>query len=284
MNRSELAVLVLATGLGWAALARGQAQPPVPPPPPLVEGLPLAGEEAEAFLRKARALNRTPIGEGITRPDRVTLTDGTRTCRAVWKTIHDRRIGLQRMDRGGYEFDFRDSWKSEVAAYELDKLLGLSLVPPTVERSLFGRTGSLQVWVEAAMTEDERKRRGLEAPDAAAWNAQMHKVRLLHQLTYNTDYRNVRNLLVDPAFRVYAVDSSRAFRIQEELLTPQDLVSFSRAVLERLAALDRPTLEARLGAWLGGRQIDGLLARRDRILALVKERIAEKGEEAVLYP
>jgi hypothetical protein len=283
VKRSGRAVLVLVTGLAWAVLARGQAQPPVPPPP-LAEGLPLAGEEAEAFLRAAHVLSRTPIGTGITRPDRVTLTDGKRTHRGVWKTINERRLGLQRLDGGGYEFDFRDSWKSEVAAYELDKLLGLGLVPPTVERRLAGRTGSLQIWVEAAMTEDDRMRKGLEAPDAAAWNAQMHKVRLLHQLTYNTDYRNVRNVLVDPQFHIYAVDSSRAFRIQEELLTPADLVSFSRAALDRLAALDRATLEARLGAWLGGRQIDGLLARRDRILALVKERIAEKGEEAVLYP
>ena len=194
MKRSGLAVLVLATGFAWPALARGQAQPPVPPPPPLVEGLPLVGEDAETFLRTARVLDRTPIGTGITRPDRVTLTDGKRTHRGVWKTINERRMGLQRLDRGGYEFDFRDSWKSEVAAYELDKLIGLGLVPPTVERRVAGRTGSLQMWVEAAMTEDDRKRRGLEAPDAAAWNAQMHKVRLLHQLTYNTDYRNVRNV------------------------------------------------------------------------------------------
>jgi hypothetical protein len=284
VKRSGLAVVVLASGLVRPAPARGQAQAPVPPPPPLVEGLPLAGEEAEAFLRTAHVVARTPIGTGITRPDRVTLTDGTRTHRAVWKTIHERRMGLQRIEGGGLEFDFRDSWKSEVAAYELDKLLGLGLVPPTVERRIAGRTGSAQMWVEGALTEDDRKRKGLEAPDADAWNAQMHKVRLLHQLTYNTDYRNIRNVLVDAKFRVYAVDSSRAFRIQEDLLTPEDLVRFSRTVLDRLAALDRPTLEARLGAWLDGRQIDGLLARRDRILALVKERIAEKGEEAVLYP
>jgi len=109
-------------------------------------------------------------------------------------------------------------------------------------------------------------------------------VRLLHQLTYNTDYRNARNVLIDPSFRIYAVDSSRAFRIQTDLLTPDDLVSFSRATLERLAALDRPTLEARLGSWLGKRQIDGLLARREAILALAKQRVAERGEDAVLYP
>ena len=256
---------------------------PVPAEEPKASGLLLQGQEAEEFLRTARVVDREGIGKGITRPEKLTLTDDKQTLHAAWKTIDVHKPGQQRMERG-WEFDFRDSWKSEVAAYELDKLLGLGLVPPTVERRVDGRTGSLQMWIEAAMTEDDRKQKGLEAPDAAAWNAQMHKVRLLHQLTYNTDYRNVRNVLVDPKFRVYAVDSSRAFRIQEELLTPEDLVGFSRAVLEKLAALDRPTLVARLGAWLDGRQIDGLLARRDRILALVKERIAEKGEGAVLYP
>jgi hypothetical protein len=109
----------------------------------------------------------------------------------------------------------------------------------------------------------------------------MHRVRLLHQLTYNTDYRNPQNVLVDPAFRIHAVDSSRAFRIQKDLLAPKDLVRFSRATLEKLAALDRPALDAGLGRWLDGSQIAGLLARRDRILALAKERVAEKGEDAV---
>jgi hypothetical protein len=120
------------------------------------------------------------------------------------------------------------------------------------------------------------KRTPLGAGDAAAWNAQMHRVRLLHQFTYNTDYRNVRNVPIDPAFRIYAVDSSRAFRIQADLMTPDDLVCFSRVSLERLAALDRPTVEARLGSWLGKSQIDGLLARRGKILALAKQRVAER--------
>jgi len=283
VKRSGRAVLVLAAGLVWAALARGQAQPPVPPPPPLVEGLPLAGEAAEVFLRTAQALDRTPIGKGITRPDRVTLTDGTRTCRGVWKTINDRRMGLQRIEGGGYEFDFRDSWKSEVAAYELDKLLGLGLVPPTVERRIAGRTGSLQLWVEAAMTEDERKRKGLEAPDAAAWNAQMHKVRLLHQLTYNTDSRNIRNVLTDPSFRVYAIDFSRSFASYDQLRNEKLLERFPRAALEAVKRLDEPTLQEKIGRWVSRPQIRALLKRRDQILLVAQKRITEKGEAAVLY-
>ena len=54
-------------------------------------------------------------------------------------------------------------------------------------------------------------------------------------------------------------------------------------MLEALKALDRPTLQAKLGPWLGGPQIDSLLKRRDKILALAAKHVAERGEAAVLY-
>ena len=202
--------------------------------------------------------------------------------RAVWKTIDVHTLGQQRMEQG-WEFDFRDSWRSEVAAYELDKLLGLGLVPPTVERHVDNHAGSLQLWVEQAVTEDERRRRNLQPPHVVHWNNQLHNVRLLHQLEYNTDFQNVRNVLIDPAFRVYAIDNSRAFRIQRTLLAPNDLVCFSRTVLERLRALDLPSLQQHLGPWLDKTQLEGLLARRDAILAIVERRVKEKGEGAVLF-
>jgi hypothetical protein len=245
-------------------------------------GLPLQGAEAEEFLRTARVVQRSPIGEGVTRPDRLTLSDDRRTLHAVWKAIDVHNPGHQRLEFG-WEFDFRDSWKCEVAAYELDKLLGLGLVPPTVERRLFGRTGSLQLWVENSLTEHDRSRRRLNPPHLPRWNNQLHNVRLLHQLEYNTDFRNVRNVVVDPEFRIYAVDNSRAFRIQRDLLAPDDLACFSRSVLERLKALDLPLLEERLGRWLEKGQLDGLIARRDAILLLVEERIREKGEGGTLF-
>lgn len=249
-------------------------------------GLPLQGQEAEAFLRTAHVTARRPVGQGITHPELLTLTDGTRTLRAVFKTIDEHEPGMFRMENGGWEFDFRDSWKSEVAAYELDKLLGLGLVPPTVEREVYGRTGSVQIWVEGVMSEDDRQERGLEPQgprQVVRWTHQIHCVRLLHQLTYNADFRNVENILVDPDFRVYLVDSSRAFRIQEDLLDPDDLSCFSRAALQRLGELDRARLEERLGSWLGDMQIESLLARRDRILEIVQKRLQERGPGQVLF-
>jgi len=246
-------------------------------------GLPLKGEEAETFLRTAKVVRKKGLGRGITLAEQYTLSDGSRTHRAVWKTIDEFKRGVTSFEGGGVIVDFADSWKHEVAAYELDKLVGLGLVPPTVERK-FGRTvGSLQIWVEGTMTEGNRKQQKIEPPDTRAWNAQVHKVRLLHQLTFNTDSRNVHNLLVDRDFRIYAIDSSRAFATYGDLRAEEELTRFSRSVLEALKTLDRPTLDAKLGRWLTGPQLDSILKRRDRIVTLAAKRVREQGEVAVLY-
>jgi hypothetical protein len=247
-------------------------------------GLPLRGEAAETFLRTAAVVHKKALGKGITHSEQYTLSDGSQTHKAVFKTIDEFKRGISSLEGGGVYVDFADSWKHEVAAYELDKMIGLDLVPPTVERT-FGRTvGSLQMWVEGAMTEADRKQRKIDPPDVGAWNEQMYKVRLLHELTYNTDARNINNVLIDPAFRVYAIDASRAFLAYDALRSEKDLTRFSRSALEALKALDRATLEARLGRWLRAPQIQGLLKRRDKIVALAARRVAEKGEAAVLYP
>jgi len=246
-------------------------------------GLPLSGEAAEAFLRKAEVVGKRALSVGITHSDQYTLADGTRTARALWKTIDESRPGVTNFEGGGFVVDFADSWKHEVASYELDKLVGTGLVPPTVERTFARTTGSLQMWVENVMTEADRKQRRISPPDIEAWNRQMYGVRLLNQLTFNTDARNIRNVLLDPAFRIYAVDFSRAFAIYGDLRAEAELQRFSRQALERLRALDRPTLDLRLGRWLNSRQIAAMLKRRDKIVALAERLTAERGEGSVLY-
>jgi len=205
----------LADGLAWVATAGGTGAVAQEPSRPM-----LTDEEAERFLLTAEVVSRRALDVGITHADQLTLSDGLRTARAVWKTIDELNHGVTRLERGRVLVGFADSWKHEVAAYELDKLLGTGLVPPTVERTLGRTTGSAQMWVEGSMTEADRKAKRIAPPDTRAWNEQMHTVRLLHQLTDNTDYRNIRNVLVDPSFRIYAVDFSRAFTIYGELRSP----------------------------------------------------------------
>lgn len=247
-------------------------------------GLLLQGEAAESFLKTAKVVKKKRLGIGITNPYQLTLDDGTRTLKAVWKTIDEQPSGVKQFVDGKFEANFRDSYMFEIAVYELDKLLGLGLVPPTVEREINNQKGSVGLWVEGSLTEWERRKQNLKPPDVERWNQQMFTVRLLHQLTYNTDSTNIRNVLVDPEFRIYAIDFSRAFRLHDALPAEADLARFSRAVLASLRRLDRALLEQKLDRWLTRWEMEGLLKRRDRILALAERRVAEQGEDAVLYP
>ena len=247
-------------------------------------GLPLRGEAAEAFLRDARVVKSKALGTGVTGADQLTLSDGTATHKAVWKTINEFKRGVTSFEGGGVMVDYEDSYRFEIAAYELDKLLGFDLVPPTVERSLDHKTGSLQLWVEQAMTEGDRKKKGIAPPDIDAWNRQIYAVRLLHQLTFDWDAQNIQNVLIDPSFRVYAIDFSRSFATYDQLRSEKLLERFPRARIEAMKGLDAPTLQSKIGRWVSAPQIRALLKRRDRILALVAKRVAEKGEAAVLFP
>jgi hypothetical protein len=250
---------------------------------PKTYGMILEGEEAEEFLRTAEVVEMERIPTGVTEPQKATLQKGDRTLHAVWKTI-DAEQRIEQFDGKVPEIGFRDSYKHEIAAYELDKLLGLGLVPPTVGRTIDGEDGSLQLWLEGVMTDTERRKKNIQPPSPQSWNNQMFTIRLFLQLTHDTDYNNVSNLLIDPDFRIYAIDFSRAFRLQRDLRKEESLTRFSKTVIERLHALDEQTVKEKLSPWLTKGQIKSLLIRKEKILELVDERIAERSEAAVMFP
>ncbi len=245
---------------------------------------PLEAGKAIEILRTARVIRTEEVGAGVTRPKRLTLTDGERTVRALWKTIDEYAPVKNFHDGRPPEIGFRDSWKHEIAAYELDKLLGFDLVPPTAARKIRGVNGAIQLWVEDAMTETERRTRGIPADDAAAWNRQVYTVRLFRQLTHDTDFNNTGNLLVGEGFRLWAIDHSRAFKTRKKLLAEEDLKHFPASLLERLRRLGAAELSAAAGGWLTKGQCAALMARRDLIVKRADRLIAERGKEDVLLP
>ncbi len=242
----------------------------------------LTGLEAEEFLRAARVVETEEVGAGVTLPKRLTLTDGERRARAVWKTIDEYAPVKEFHDGRPPELGFRDSWRHEIAAYELDKLLGFELVPPTVARTIRGVEGALQLWVENSMTETERRQKGLPAQNVDAWNRQIYSVRLFRQLTHDTDFNNTGNLLIGEGFRVWAIDHSRAFKTRKKLLAETDLERFRADLLERLRRLGAAELAAATEGWLSKRQCTALLARRDLIVRHADRLLSERGAAAVL--
>jgi hypothetical protein len=271
-----MAALVL-----WLAMPLA-AQEPIGSPIGSPVGLPIEGEAAEEFLRSARVIGRETLSLGVTRSLRVTLTDGELTADAIWKTI-DEYEPVRKFDDGSYEVGFHDSYKNEIAAYELDKLLELGMVPPTVERRIRGDRGSMQLWVPGATMEFDRLESGGSVADPLWRNRQIYSMRLFHNLTYDTDLANARNILNDPEGRIYVIDNSRSFRTRQELISEADLTRFSSELLERLRELDRDRIRKKLGRWLSKRQIEGLMARRDLILELAEKCVSERGEDATLF-
>ncbi len=247
-------------------------------------GLPLQGEEAEHFLSSAQVVSVRPLkSKAVTRPKKVELSDGALTWSAVFKTV-DEYEPVKRFDNGEVELKFTDSFEYEIAAYELDTMLNLGIVPPAVRRRINAEVGSLSLWVEGAMTEWERiEIQKKHPPDLEAWNQQMYTIRLFLQLIYDSDYTNINNLLVTPDWKIYKIDSSRAFRNHLELRREGSLERFSRRVLASLRALDRDELATRLEPWLTRKQIEALWVRRGLILDLADRRVAEQGEAAVLF-
>ncbi len=132
------------------------------------------------------------------------------------------------------------------------------------------------------MMELDRKHRKLDAPDTEAWNKQMYAVRVWHELIYDTD-PNLTNLLVTKDWQLWIIDFTRAFRLFKDLRDPKNLVQCDRKLLAKLRTLDASILREKLSPWLTKSEINGLVARADKIVSFFDKEAAARGEGAVLY-
>lgn len=262
--------IIAACTVATAAMLGAQgSQPPL-----------LQGSELEHFLKTADITHIENTDRGVTGSKRVTLEHDALTQFAVFKTIDAFLSGQTTQRSGTTAADPHDSWKTEVAAYELDKMIGLGMVPATVERRHGRELGSMQWWVENTMVERDRIEEGIRPPDPAGWTEQTYTIWLFDNLIYNVD-RNLDNMLVTEDWRVYLIDHSRSFRSVTELQRP--MLRFSKSLLDAIGKLDEVSLKERLGRYLTTAQIRALLERRDRILERARDRIAESGADNVLY-
>ncbi len=97
----------------------------------------------------------------------------------AWPTRGSRRGGTT----GHWE-----SYKSEMAAYELDKLLELQMIPPTVEKRVKGDLGAAVMWV--GPVQSFKQMGGPPTPPAAhadSWNRQLSKAKMFDNLINNQD-------------------------------------------------------------------------------------------------
>jgi len=242
------------------------SQPTASQPPPSQATTPkLTDAEIEDFLLHAKVLKTKSASKGITGSLRATMTDGKVTHDAHIQTIDERQQQFAGSN-GGVEFDFRDSWTFNVAGYQVDRLIGMNMVPVSVERRWNYHDGAYTWWLDdVMMDEQERLKRKQEPPDARVWNQQMQMVRVFDELIANVD-RNLGNLMITRDWRLWPIDHTRAFRTNHELKKPANVTRADRAVIERMKGLDKETLRKATSKYLTTFQIDAILARRDAII------------------
>jgi hypothetical protein len=224
------------------------------------------------FLRTAEVVEAQDIPVGITKPLRLLLEkDGVRA-RAAFRYLDEERTGVS--VEGRHYQRFHDSCRFECAAYQLAHFLGLDCVPPTVERKVEGRSGTVQIWVEGNLDETQK---GFHPPSAYAWVKQGWDRDLFDNLILNVD-RNSGNIVVDPDYKMWLIDHTRAFQPVPELLDPEGLTRFNRSVWMRLKDMDDEALKEAVGRYLDGQELMCLARRRDLLLERVKALLEERGE------
>ncbi|HUP49464.1 MAG TPA: metallophosphoesterase [Thermoanaerobaculia bacterium] len=236
--------------------------------------------EVAGFLRDARVVKvyRKKL-YGVTRPLKILVRNGSVRAHAVFRA-HHREEENAYWESGKFTEFLRDTYLSEIAAYQLSLLLGLDTVPPTVPWQMKRQRGALQLFIEKARPgwhPDE-----VEQPnDPERWAMESDRMLVFDALIGNTD-RHESNMLVDSAGKVWWIDHSRSFGRERDL--PADRIQrCERRMWESLKALDPGVMAERLAPYMSPRELDALLERHKRLLALIEQRIAERGEGAVLY-
>ena len=233
------------------------------------------------FLKKAKIVDSKPIGKGVTHPWRLTLSDGTVRHDAAFQSVEMKKTHANLGDRT--EINFQDSYRFNVAAYELAVLLGFpDMIPVTVERRWRGKPGALTWWVNARGDENERVEKKENPPDVSAWSDEMHRVRVFTALVEDTD-RHGGNLLIMPDWKIVMIDFTRAFRRNEKLIREESLRRCDRNFLDALQSLDHDALEETLKPYLAPAQRKAIWKRRSLLIEHFRKLVHQNGEEVVLY-
>jgi len=243
----------------------------------------------ETFLETAEILRAEPLGSGVTGSMKVYLKSGDVEKKAAWKCVDDR------LATGGL-----DCWRFEIAAYRLDKLIGLNMVPPAVEREYLGRKGALVLWADSKYSALAMSEQGIQIPEAASDRAaKMGYVFRLWQCLIANDDPTLENILYTEDWRIILIDHSRAFRADKEYTdrlvlgvdgikkhengSPYLIRRVPRDLFARITDLDEAAVKRAVGPYLTDREIYAVAVRAKLIKAEIATMVHHYGEDSVLY-
>ena len=243
-------------------------------------------EKWEEFLQTAEVVSsEQPFSdrEAVTNPWVLTLEKDGITKKAIWKNCEGRLRG------------YVENWRWEIAAYRLDKYLGMNMVPPTVEKRFRGERGSCQLWIDAMMSLKEKYEKEIKTPSYKVfpWNRALYIQRLLDNLIANED-RHQNQFLITEDWRMILIDHSRSFRTSKKFTKnpiydekhkegPRLMKEIPRKLYDKLKDLNQEAIKEIVGEYLTEDEIEAVLLRRDLIIDWLDKQIKKEGEDKVLY-
>lgn len=230
-------------------------------------------EDVEYYLSTAAIINVTKEAvPGRTAAWKIDLDDGVSKRRAFFKPINDPRPA-----------QLAESYKYELAAYALDKLLGFNKIPPVIEKEIEGSKGSLQIRVEDCTPLDDLQRTETTPPDSQAFANALEEINVFENLVYKERDELDDILIHEESWSVFRVDFSQAFEPSPELIPGQEITRCSKALYQNLQKLSDEVIKARLKYYLNDEEMSALLTRKALIIQTLEKLIEEKGEAAVLF-
>ena len=252
--------LMLATAVRIPLAASRQAAGPAIKSANIWEG---RNAEFEAYIRDAPIDRIEELSIGVTHPKRAFFKPGGIAASVAWKVLPPGR-------GSGYW----ESYKSEIAAYELDKLLGMGMVPVAVEKRWDHETAAAILWLSPIHSWKEMEPK----PKPAKWVRQVARMKMFDNFICNKD-RNAGNLLVDDDWNLYLIDHSRAFIWDKDMAVKMEYIDHD--FWDRIQAVDAAQLTAALGKWVDKDGIKAMLTRRERIKKEIDKLVTANGEAGV---
>ena len=219
--------------------------------------------EFETYIRDAPIDHFAEVPIGVTHPKRAYFKPGGLVASVAWKVLPP-----------GRPAGYWESYQSEIAAYELDKLLGMGMVPVAVEKKWKVEKAAAILWLSPIHSWKEMQ----DKQKPAKWVAQAARMKMFDDLICNRD-RNAGNLLVDDDWNLFLIDHSRAFIDDKGLAVALEHVD--RGLWTKMLTLDEASLTSAIGSWVDRSSIRSMIARRDRMKTAIDALVKAKGEAAV---
>ena len=223
----------------------------------------LSDRDLRELLAEAEIVDWRYLGRGSTRPRLLELRRNGTSQRGIFKSV------------GGGEAAPTDRFQHEMAAYRLDRALGLDMVPVTVLREIDGQMGSVQEWVEGAIDQKAAEAYKLDLFGSDKVVDQLSRGKIFDVLIGNPDRGPDDILCLIGKHRLYFIDHSKAFSTKTEIdWVEEGAIAVDPGFVEAIQRLDRQSLIQELGELIDEDQIDALLMRRDQIVEQVLAREA----------